>query len=88
MAKEVVVTREGYNKLEQELENLRTVKRKEVADKIKVAIAVAAATPPMPRPSAPVSTRSSTMLAAQLINSSSNEDELLPMPRKRPALKL
>ena len=34
MAKEVVVTREGYNKLEQELENLRTVKRKEVADKI------------------------------------------------------
>ena len=36
MAKEVVVTREGYNKLEQELENLRTVKRKEVADKIKV----------------------------------------------------
>ena len=52
------------------------------------AIAVAAATPPMPRPSAPVSTRSSTMLAAQLINSSSNEDELLPMPRKRPALKL
>ena len=28
MAKEVVVTREGYNKLEQELENLRTVKRK------------------------------------------------------------
>ena len=47
------------------------------------AIAVAAATPPMPRPSAPVSTRSSTMLAAQLINSSSREDELLPMPRKR-----
>ena len=37
MAKEVVVTREGYNKLEQELETLRTVKRKEVADKIKVA---------------------------------------------------
>ena len=37
MAKEVVVTREGYNKLEQELESLRTVKRKEVADKIKVA---------------------------------------------------
>ena len=32
MAKEVVVTREGYMKLEQELENLRTVKRKEVAD--------------------------------------------------------
>ena len=38
MAKEVVVTREGYNKLEQELENLRTVKRKEVADKIKLSL--------------------------------------------------
>lgn len=37
MAKEVVVTREGYEKLEQDLDNLRTVKRKEVADKIKVA---------------------------------------------------
>ena len=37
MAKEVVVTREGYHKLEQDLEELRTVKRKEVADKIKVA---------------------------------------------------
>ena len=37
MAKEVVVTREGYNKLEQELEKLRTVKRKEVAEKIKLA---------------------------------------------------
>lgn len=37
MAKEVVVTHEGYQKLEQELDNLRTVKRKEVADKIKVA---------------------------------------------------
>ena len=37
MAKEVVVTHEGYKKLEQELDNLRTVKRKEVADKIKVA---------------------------------------------------
>ena len=37
MAKEVVVTREGYQKLEQDLEELRTVKRKEVADKIKVA---------------------------------------------------
>ena len=39
MAKEVVVTREGYNKLEQELENLRTVKRKEVADKITLKLA-------------------------------------------------
>lgn len=37
MAKEVVVTHEGYEKLERELDNLRTVKRKEVADKIKVA---------------------------------------------------
>lgn len=37
MAKEVVVTHEGYQKLEQELDNLRSVKRKEVADKIKVA---------------------------------------------------
>lgn len=37
MAKEVIVTREGYEKLEQDLDNLRTVKRKEVADKIKVA---------------------------------------------------
>lgn len=37
MAKEVVVTREGYLKLEQDLNELRTVKRKEVADKIKVA---------------------------------------------------
>ena len=37
MAKEVVVTSEGYQKLEQDLNELRTVKRKEVADKIKVA---------------------------------------------------
>ena len=37
MAKEVVVTHEEYQKLEQDLEELRTVKRKEVADKIKVA---------------------------------------------------
>ena len=37
MAKEVVVTREGYQKLEQDLNELRTVKLKEVADKIKVA---------------------------------------------------
>ena len=37
MAKEVVVTHEGYKKLEQELVSLRTVKRKEVAEKIKVA---------------------------------------------------
>ena len=37
MAKEVVVTREGYDKLVHDLDELRTVKRKEVADKIKVA---------------------------------------------------
>lgn len=37
MAKEVIVTLEGYKKLEQDLDILRTVKRKEVADKIKVA---------------------------------------------------
>ena len=37
MATEVVVTHEGYKKLEQELDSLRTVKRKEVAEKIKVA---------------------------------------------------
>ena len=37
MAKEVVMTGEGYQKLEQDLNELRTVKRKEVADKIKVA---------------------------------------------------
>ncbi len=37
MPKEVVVTREGLKKLEDELDTLRTVKRKEVADKIKVA---------------------------------------------------
>ena len=37
MEKEVVITREGYKKLEQDLNELRTVKRKEVADKIKVA---------------------------------------------------
>ena len=37
MAKEVVVTHEGYKKLEADLEVLRTVRRKEVADKIKTA---------------------------------------------------
>ncbi|MGI5894427.1 MAG: transcription elongation factor GreA [Candidatus Merdivicinus sp.] len=38
MAKETVLTSEGLKKLEQELEELKTIKRKEVADKIKVAI--------------------------------------------------
>ena len=37
MAKEVVVTREGSDTLVHDLDELRTVKRKEVADKIKVA---------------------------------------------------
>lgn len=37
MAKEVVVTKEDYAKLEAELEVLRTVRRKEVADKLKTA---------------------------------------------------
>lgn len=37
MAKETVVTKEGLLKLEQELEELKTVRRKEVAEKIKVA---------------------------------------------------
>lgn len=38
MAKETVLTSEGLAKLERELEELKTIKRKEVADKIKVAI--------------------------------------------------
>lgn len=38
MAKETVLTSEGLVKLEQELENLKTVRCREVADKIKVAI--------------------------------------------------
>ena len=37
--KEVILTQEGYEKLEQELEYLRTTKRAEVAERIKVAIA-------------------------------------------------
>ncbi|OWZ83292.1 transcription elongation factor GreA [Natranaerobius trueperi] len=36
--KEVILTQEGYEKLEHELEHLRTVKRKEVAERIKTAI--------------------------------------------------
>ena len=35
MAKEVVVTHEGYKKLEEELDTLKTVKRSEIAEKIK-----------------------------------------------------
>lgn len=38
-AKEVILTNEGLEKLEQELEYLKTVKRKEVAEKIKQALA-------------------------------------------------
>lgn len=36
--KEVLLTQEGYNKLEKELEYLRTEKRAEIADRIKVAL--------------------------------------------------
>ena len=38
MAKEMVITDEGLRKLESELEELKTVKRKEIAEKIKVAL--------------------------------------------------
>ncbi|UMZ75317.1 transcription elongation factor GreA [Natranaerofaba carboxydovora] len=37
-SKEVILTRDGLLKLEQELEHLKTVKRKEVAERIKTAI--------------------------------------------------
>ena len=36
--KEIVMTREGLQKLQDELEHLKTVERKEVAEKIKVAL--------------------------------------------------
>ncbi|HBF7527978.1 TPA: transcription elongation factor GreA [Clostridioides difficile] len=36
--KEFLLTQEGYDKLEEELENLKVVKRKEVAERTKVAI--------------------------------------------------
>lgn len=38
MAKQIVMTQEGLDKLKTELEELRTVKRKEIAEKIKVAL--------------------------------------------------
>ena len=38
MAKQVILTKEGLDKLENELEELKSVKRKEVAEKIKVAL--------------------------------------------------
>ncbi len=36
--KEIILTQEGYEKLENELEILKTVKRKEVAERLKIAI--------------------------------------------------
>ncbi len=36
--KEVLLTQDGYDKLEQELENLKTEKRAEIADRIKIAL--------------------------------------------------
>ena len=38
MAKQVVLTDQGLKKLEKELEELKTVKRKEISEKIKVAL--------------------------------------------------
>ena len=38
MAKQTVITEEGLSSLEKELEELKTVRRKEVAEKIKVAL--------------------------------------------------
>ncbi len=38
MEKEFLVTQEGYDKLEAELEELKTVKRQEIAERIKVAL--------------------------------------------------
>ena len=36
--KEIILTQEGLRKFEDELENLKSVKRREVAERIKVAI--------------------------------------------------
>ena len=36
--KEVILTQEGYNNLEKELEHLRTEKRAEIAERIKTAL--------------------------------------------------
>ena len=36
--KEVLLTKEGYDKLEQELDYLKTTKRAEIAERIKVAL--------------------------------------------------
>ena len=38
LEKQEILTQEGYNKIEEEVEYLKTVKRKEVAERIKVAI--------------------------------------------------
>ena len=38
ISKQVILTEEGLKNLEDELENLKTVKRKEIAEKIKVAL--------------------------------------------------
>ena len=38
MAKQVMLTKEGLENLKNELENLKTVKRKEISEKIKVAL--------------------------------------------------
>ncbi len=38
MVKQIILTDEGLKKLEEELEQLKTVKRKEIAEKIKVAL--------------------------------------------------
>lgn len=38
MAKQIILTQEGLDSLEAELEELKTVKRKEIAEKIKVAL--------------------------------------------------
>ena len=37
MVKEVILTREGYEKLKQEIEHLSTEKRREVAERIRIA---------------------------------------------------
>ena len=37
-SKEIILTQEGYDKLEEELELLKTTRRKEVAERLKVAI--------------------------------------------------
>ncbi|MDR0221993.1 MAG: transcription elongation factor GreA [Oscillospiraceae bacterium] len=38
MSKQIILTQEGLRKLEEELETLKTVKRREIAEKIKIAL--------------------------------------------------